>query len=395
MPAPEPSKLNCLPHLPPAAYSCYFCPMTFARKLFASTYTRPHLRVCRRLACLFAILLAHADCQPQAGAENETVKAELAKAAAKSKGALVVAITDGTKHSYYCFGKKCPGGSENANPASIFEIGSITKAFTALLLADLERTGKLSFSQPAASHFPEGLELRQSFGKPITLFHLAAHCSGLPRDPDDIDKHNPYGKKNLYSYAARCNQVYRPGTQYLYSNLGYSLLGEVLEYRSGKSLSEFFNETIAEKLGFEDSGFRLDAKKLEHAVCSFDAHGNAIASSSLNSGGASGGLKSSARDLLKFLDFCLSNRKSELKEDLELCLRRRFPIDSFQSSCPGWFFEEKQKTFAKSGQIDGFSTRIEFNPSAKRGIVVLSASVQQDASKLAGRIGKLNKKNQR
>ena len=99
---------------------------------------------------------------------------------------IVAGLIDGDRHSFFTCGQS---GSENNRPLdadTVFEIGSITKVFTALLLADMANKGEVSLDDPAAKYLPAGHRMPERGGRPITLTDLATHRSGLPRMADDM-----------------------------------------------------------------------------------------------------------------------------------------------------------------------------------------------------------------
>ena len=115
---------------------------------------------------------------------------------------------------------------------TVFEIGSVTKLFTALLLADMARRGEVTLDTAVAELLPMGTRVPDRNGVPITLAHLATHSSGLPRLPDDIvvgspDPYANYTSERLYAFLGRHELHRTPGESVEYSNLGAGLLDQM------------------------------------------------------------------------------------------------------------------------------------------------------------------------
>jgi len=127
-----------------------------------------------------------------------------------------------------------------AKPDSIFEIGSVTKTFTGLLLSQLVEQNKVKFDEPVRELLPPGTVAKPA-GDEITLLDLATQHSGLPRMPDNFkpaDLDNPYADyraANLYEFLAKQGVAKPAKTDFVYSNLGFGLLGQALAVRSGLS----------------------------------------------------------------------------------------------------------------------------------------------------------------
>ena len=149
-----------------------------------------------------------------------------------------------------------------AKTDSIFEIGSISKTFTGLILAQMVAQGKVKFDDPVRELLPSGTVSKPA-GAEITLVDLATQHSGLPRMPDNFtpaDGANPYadyGAANLYAFLAKhgVGKTGQPG--YLYSNLGFGLLGQALAVRAGMSYPELLKQEVLDPLGMRDTAIAL------------------------------------------------------------------------------------------------------------------------------------------
>ncbi|MGW0552174.1 serine hydrolase domain-containing protein [Streptomyces altiplanensis] len=139
-----------------------------------------------------------------------------------------------------------------------YELGSITKTFTVLLLAHLARSGVLNLDDPLAAHLPR-LPLRHPDSRRITLRHLATHTAGLPRIPGDltprallrpnVDGYATYDTERLLRTFARTRPRHRPGTRWHYSNFGVALLGPAMAHATGTDCPTLLTRHVAHPLG--------------------------------------------------------------------------------------------------------------------------------------------------
>ena len=145
---------------------------------------------------------------------------------------------------------------------TVFEIGSITKVFTALLLTEMVTRGEVALDDPVSKFLPGTVKMPDRNGKQITLLDLATYTSGLPRIPDGIPASgdNPYAAytvEQLYAFLSSYTLHYDPGTHYEYSNLGFGLLGHALALRAGSSYEDLLVSRVCEPLGLRDTCISL------------------------------------------------------------------------------------------------------------------------------------------
>jgi serine-type D-Ala-D-Ala carboxypeptidase/endopeptidase len=127
---------------------------------------------------------------------------------------------------------------------TVFDIASITKVFTRLLLLDMVQRREMKLDDPVQKYLPASVRMPTRHGKEITLLQLATHTSGLPRDWN-----GGCTPENLYSFLSSYKLPRDPGAEYEYSNLGACLLGQVIELKAGKSYKELLAERICGPLG--------------------------------------------------------------------------------------------------------------------------------------------------
>ncbi|MGI5473115.1 serine hydrolase domain-containing protein [Streptomyces sp. CA-132043] len=168
-------------------------------------------------------------------AGQDAVRALLS--AAPDAGAVTVGIHRAGQQAFVATGTTTHHGDHPAAADTRFEVGSLTKMFTALLLAEQKARGEVAFQDAAAHYLPAGTHLPAG-GTAITLLHLATHTSGLPRLPPGLLRtalprllSNPYAdftRADLLDALARTRLRSRPGTRVRYSNFGVGLLGHAM-----------------------------------------------------------------------------------------------------------------------------------------------------------------------
>ena len=160
-----------------------------------------------------------------------------------------------------------PYAAETPGPHTMFEIGSNTKTFTALLLADMVVRGEINYTDPIAAFLPGHARpqrnRRRAASAQITLLHLATHTGGLPRLPRNLlaralrdRRTNPYARytlPDLYAATARLGGGPPPGTRMRYSNYGVGLLGQLLANAAGTDYGTLITQRICRPLGLAET----------------------------------------------------------------------------------------------------------------------------------------------
>jgi D-alanyl-D-alanine-carboxypeptidase/D-alanyl-D-alanine-endopeptidase len=150
---------------------------------------------------------------------------------------IVVGVVGPQGRSVISYGHLNQGDGRPLNGDTDFEIGSVSKVFTALLLADMVHKGEVSLADPVAKYLPAGVKIPERNGHSITLLDLATHTSGLPFMPDELPAPNDSAAKHstalLYQFLAHYKLTRDPGVEWDYSNVGYWLLGQALATRAG------------------------------------------------------------------------------------------------------------------------------------------------------------------
>ena len=166
---------------------------------------------------------------------------------------LFIGIIDENDVDHYCYGYTAKN-EDLIDENTIFEIGSISKVFTSLILADMIVKGEINLDDPIDKFLPENVKVPSKNGKKITLLNLATHTSGLPRMHSLLPDPKPgktyeYTKDGMYDFLSDFEITGEIGSQCEYSNTGGSLLGHVLSLHAGKSYEQTLKERILDRLG--------------------------------------------------------------------------------------------------------------------------------------------------
>ena len=169
---------------------------------------------------------------------------------------VVVAVIDGNETQFFNYGTRSKDSKEAPDVNTVFDIGSITKTFTGLLLQDLVMRGRMSLDDPVQKLLPASLRVPRKGDRPISLVDLATHTSGLPRIPTNFntkDLNDPYSEytvKKLYKFLFTYQLPRAPGDEFEYSNLGLGLLGHVLSLHENKPFETLVIDRICRPLNW-------------------------------------------------------------------------------------------------------------------------------------------------
>lgn len=297
----------------------------------------------------------------------------------QSVGMIAVTLQDG-RRELVTYGHAGTPGDRPLDMDSVFEIGSITKVFTALLLADMVQRREVALDDPVASLLPAGTKIPEK-GKPITLLDLATYTSGLPRMPSNFvpgDSRNPYVDYTaammmefLASYALK----HEPGTHYEYANLGFGLLGHALSTRLGRPYEALVLERICGPLGMADTRIALTPAMKARRVQAHDANLFPTPDWEFQVFAGAGALRSTANDLCTFVEAAMGQRETPLRQAFALLLATQRPAyKPTPDVALGWFVSHG-KLFDivwKDGGTGGTCSFVGFAPKRQRGGVVLS-----------------------
>lgn len=209
-------------------------------------------------------------------AEIKAILADRIDDAQRSVG-MVVGLIDADGKTVVGHGRRGPGDPAIPDGDTVFEIGSVTKVFTAILLAEMAGRKEVAIEAPAARFLPDSLRFPGNEDEPITLYHLATHTSGLPRMPGNFapaDPANPYADysvQQMYEFLSGYEPARAPGETAEYSNLGVGLLGHVLAKAAGSDYETLVKERVTGPLKMTDTAITLTAGMKERLAVGHDA----------------------------------------------------------------------------------------------------------------------------
>ena len=294
----------------------------------------------------------------------------------KAIGVLAALLTPEGK-SFASYGRVSLDGPAPTQD-TIFELGSIGKVFTSLLLADMVEKREVALDDPVKKYLPASVRVPSRGGREITLRHLATHASGLPRDSvyvdlsGDISPYTGYAPGDLYAFLGGHQLSREPGSQVEYSNVGMGLLGHALELRAGMSYEDLLRRRILEPLGMTNTGVTLSAEQNSRRAT---GHNPRLLPVPPWTGGViapAGGVSSTAADMLKF-GAAVLDPKSPLKAAFARMTSVKVPLeerDSYQVLGWGMFKYRGNDLLGHSGGTFGFETRLVVDTTRKRAVIV-------------------------
>ncbi|GAB7187891.1 serine hydrolase domain-containing protein [Kitasatospora sp. Ki12] len=296
--------------------------------------------------------------------------------------AVTVAVAYGGREEVRCHGSLGRGRAAACTPDTVFELGSVTKTFTALLLADMTARGELDLGDPVERHLPRDWRpAAVRSDEPIRLLHLATHTAGLPRLPPGLvaraaptwfsDPYIAFGEEQLRTGLARTTVRRQPGTHYWYSNYGVGLLGRLLAETGGLPYEELLTKRICRPLG------------LRSTTCAPDPPGRAIgyrrerALPPWHIPGLPGAaaVRASGADLLHYLLAHLDSRGSELGAAVQEVRRPRLRLPrSDDELCLVWNHRRSsgRDLWFHSGATRGFTSFVGFSPQDSAAVAALA-----------------------
>ena len=289
-----------------------------------------------------------------------------------------------------------------AKPDSIFEIGSVTKTFTGLVLSQMVEQGKVKFDDPVRELLPAGTVAKPA-GSEITLLDLATQHSGLPRLPDNLlpadDPGNPYaayGPAKLYAYLAKQGVAKPAHTDFLYSNLGFGLLGQALAVRSGQSYPALLREEITGPLGLKDTTVSLSPEQQARFMAGHDAQHHPAKAWDFDALAGCGAIRSTAPDLLAYVQANLhpENVKPAAGYPASATLTAALvQSHELRADAAGmrialaWLYEPASGNYWHNGGTGGYTSYVFFNPKGDYAAVVLLNTALSNAGSYADRLG--------
>ncbi len=266
---------------------------------------------------------------------------------------------------------------------TVFEIGSVSKVFTATLLADMVRRGEVSLDEPVAKLLPQSVRVPSRDGREITLLSLATHTSGLPVVPSNLapkDPENPYADYTvelLYQFLSSYTLPRAIGEKYEYSNLGVGLLGHALALRLGRSYEAALTERVLKPLGMKDTAVLLTPAMKARMAVGHGASGYPTENWDLPTLAGAGAIRSTLNDMLTFLATNLGTGPADIRADLDMTHTPRHDTGTLPGQIGlAWHIRGDQAAGVvwHNGGTGGFHSFVGFDKARRLGVVVLHNS---------------------
>jgi len=289
-----------------------------------------------------------------------------------------------------------------ARQDSIYEIGSITKTFTGLILSQMVEQGKVKFDDPVRELLPPGT-VQKPAGSEITLLDLATQHSGLPRMPDNFtpaDESNPYADyhaANMYAFLAKHGVAKPDKAPFLYSNYGFGLLGQALSVRAGEPYPQLLKDQVLDPLGMHDTTIALSPAQQARFLPGHTGDHQPAHAWDLDAFAGAGAIRSTASDMLTYVEANLhpeavkpANTSAAAKTiSSALIQQHELRADSFggQRIALAWLYDPATGNYWHNGATGGFSAYAFFNPKSDYAAVVLVNITVEPRGSFADRIG--------
>ena len=337
----------------------------------------------KRLSILLIFICAAniAVAQPSGDSIKAIIKREVSNKRSKS---IIVGIVTANGRQLFAEGQLSDTDSRLPDGNTMYEIGSITKIFTSLLLAEMSLKGVVNVNDPISKYLPKNVKVPIRNGKEISLGTLATHRSGMPRFPYNVDPKNlddPYADytvQQLYEYVSTFEPDVDFDTKWRYSNTAYGLLGNILSLVAHKDFETMVKENICKPLRMNSTVVSLTPKMKLNVATGYAETGHIAGYTSLRTIEGAGALRSNVNDLLTFAEANLGLTKTDLLPAINLThvLQAKKDGNDDVYTTMGWTLINKdgRELLFKDGGTYGYRTFIGIDKKNKTGVVVLSNS---------------------
>jgi CubicO group peptidase (beta-lactamase class C family) len=296
----------------------------------------------------------------------------------KTLQAVSAAVIQGDHSTTVHLGTLQRGESRPPDDHTLYEIGSVSKIFTSLLLAEAVVRGEVTLDMPIADLLPGEVALPDGAGARITLRMLATHTSGLPRIPADLAAagSNPYagyGERELWASLRAVKLDFEPGTKASYSNFAVGLLGTLLARKAGLSYEQLLTRRITQPLGMTETVVSVTAMGKSHFAPPFTADGKPSSHWDFDALAGAGGIRSTLADMKRFAIAALQPAGTRIAKAMEMTWAAQ---DLATTASPGgqglgWMIARDRTTRWHNGMTGGFHAAIFVNRKIAAATIVL------------------------
>ena len=341
---------------------------------------KPIIKKALMLILLSALLSPQNHRAQTTGLPEDVEKIVLERVEFGSYVGVVIGMIDAEGPRYCGFGRMSLKSDQIPDENSVLEIGSITKVFTSILLADMVEHNKLRLEDPIEKFLPESVRVPKRNDQSITLFHLATHTSGLPHMPDNFnpaDPSNPYADYSVEQMVEfLSNHTLRRdiGERYEYSNYATGLLGHILSRVGGITYEDLLIKKIADVLDLADTRITL-TPEMKNRLAKGHSSGVEVANWDLSTLAGAGAIRSTTRDMVRFLSANMGLTESSLYSAMKKTHEPRLETGSSKMHVGlGWHIRtgDASQIVWHNGGTGGYRSFAGFDPKEKKGVVILA-----------------------
>ena len=367
--------------------------------------TRGKLGVSSAWAALGLLAVCSANSFALTGPELKAKIDEIVSRHMKAGGVVgleIGVISKGGQPQTFDYGEVLRRSGQKPSPSTLFQIGSITKTFTGVLLAVFVERGIVQLDDPLQKYMPSGIQAPSYNGRQIQLVDLATHTSGLPRNAPMRQRQYELSLEAMYKLLNEAKLGSEPGQKYLYSNWASALLAEALVRASNaKDYQALLEREVLAKLGMGETMLRPSADEEARVAQGYakDGYPAAWNMTTWPAFNGSGALYSSMGDMLKYLSFNLGLTQTSLNSILSVAHQPRArgltPSHNVGLAWEIHVYPKSNLTIIdKPGGTLGFGSYIGFIGGQRTGVVVLANSVAAGVAQIVQEILTLLVKNQ-
>lgn len=322
----------------------------------------------------------HPDIDPDGPHRNDVAQQVRPLIDGEVVSGLVVGLVDGGKAEIYGFGKG-PGGKPPSG-RTLFDLGSATKIYTGLLLAEMVQRREIDLDAPIADVLPPGVTVPTRDRMAITAKHLALHSSGLPPLPPSLIARRPppdpfagYTEDAFYQDLIATQLAIAPGSTIQLSLYGTGLLGFALGRKAGGGYTDAIRTRVLDPLALTDTTVALPAGGAQYRAIGTDEDLKPRSRWTWGALVGAGGLISSVRDQVKLIEAeldAVAGSRAPLRSAMRLTQEAQLDAPGDNEGI-GWMIDSAGRLW-HDGTTGGFRTFIIIDPKNRRGVVVMAST---------------------
>jgi D-alanyl-D-alanine-carboxypeptidase/D-alanyl-D-alanine-endopeptidase len=309
----------------------------------------------------------------------------------KSVVGCVIGVIDDGKQEVLSYGETHHSAGNKPDGNTVYEIGSITKAFTGTLLGDMVNRGVVKVDTSLQDFMPADVKLHFVKDQPIRLVDVASQSSGLPRLPYNLgpkDIKNPYADytpKLMYEFLGKY-KLSRPPGKYEYSNLGMGLLGHILATKAEKTYEQLVVERICDPLKMDDTRIKLSEDQKKRLAPPYDAELNDEKNWEFDALAGAGAFRSTVNDMLKLAAASLSSDDQPVARAIHEAWKPHYGKPGEIRVGLAWHLARDGASWWHNGQTAGYSSALFVYPPKKMAVIVLCNTATEHTTPLAEKI---------